>query len=292
MRHVSPLIAITFLVFAMFAAATTTHPTFAALPCNMQHPVEIELPEGSGEPVPSDPRPLGDILQSDEAADRDGATELTYDDGALRANVVGVGENVLRCLDYGQDRVLIDNATANFTSDRFDPADIAIGRDLIEHGSDGGVYTDSVSNPLELADGRFLVDFVVRHDGNWLSGEMVFERFNGEFYLDSSHLATVEPAEILVAISVTEGGLADDSITVSANTDIQLVNETEDDITLIVTSQDDDSEVFRSEITPENLEGPALRDIVPASKWSPGEFTATIQTADGSQHVVTILVSP
>lgn len=290
MKLTRSLLTLTMLICAMLGTVTTS--TFAALPCNMHDPVDIELPGGSGEPVPTPPRPLDEILQGDEPADRDGATELTYDDGALRANVVGAGENALRCLDYGQDRVLIDNATSNFINDRFEPADIAIGRDLVEHGSDGSVYTGSVSNPLKLADGRFLVDFVARHDGEWISGEMVFERIRGDFFLDSSYVAKVEPAVSMYVVTLSEDGLSEDAVSVPANTDVRLVNETEGDITLIVTSADDDTEVFRSEIPPVNLEGPPSKDVIPVSEWSPGEFSANIQTADGSQHVLTILVNP
>lgn len=283
-------LAVTFTICMTFGMTTTS--ALAALPCNMHDPVEIELPEGSEESVPSPPRPLDEILQGDEPADRDGASELTYDDGALRANVVSAGENVLRCLDYGQDRVLIDNATENFISDRFELADIAVGRDLVEHGTDGSVYTGSVSNPLKLTDGRFLVDFFARHDGEWISGEMVFERIRGDFFLDSSYVAKVEPALSMYVVTLSEDGLSEDAISVAGNTDVRLVNETEGDITLSVTSADDDTEVFRSEIPPVNLEGPPSKDNVPVSEWSPGEFSASIQTADGSQLVLTILVNP
>lgn len=288
MKLYNSLLAAALLVCGTLGSTATS--VSAALPCNMYDPVDIELLEESGEPVPSAPRPLNEILQGDEPADREGATELTFDDGALRANVVGAGENVLRCIDYGQDRVLIDNATPNFTNSRFEAADIAIGRDLIDHGSDGSVYTGSVSNPLKLADGRFLVDFVARHDGSWISGEMVFERNRGDFYLDSSYITKTEPALSLYIVSVSEDGLTEDAITVAANTDVRLVNETDGDITLLVTSTDNDSEVFRSEISPVSHDGPTSKDIVPISEWSPGEYTATIETADGSQHFLSIAV--
>lgn len=277
-------------LFAFFGATST--PVLAALPCNLHDPVDIELPAGSGEPVPTPPRPLEEILSGNDPADREGATKLTYDDGALRFNVVSAGENVLRCIDYGQDRVLIDNATSDFYSSRFEPEDIAIGKDLVEHGADGSITMVDVSNPLNLADGRYLVDVVFKHDGKWYTGELVFEQVRSDFYLDSSYLTKVEPTRSLLTIVVDEQGFPEDQLSIPGHTDVQVVNVTDEPFTLVVISEEDEKAVYRSKITPANLEGPQSDFILPTSEWTPGEYVASIDRSDESQLVISIVVEP
>lgn len=283
-----------FVFGAIIASASLT--VFAALPCNLNDPIDISSPNESTDLEISAARPLQDILQSDEPADREGSREITADDpGALRFNVVSAGENILRCLDYGTDQVFINNTTPEYRESRFEPGDASGSQDLIEHENSAGVYTERVENPLELADGRYLVDFVAAHNSLWLGGEMVFTEIDGDFYLDSSYLNMImsRDGESHEVLTTNDGLGSAASITVNIGDSVQFENEADENIRISITSDESGQEVFQGNNLGANFEGGAPKYSFFVLDVEPGEYTATIYMVDSDEsHEVKITIEP
>lgn len=236
------------------------------------------------------PRPLEEILESVAPADREGAVEITEDDpDALRFNVIFAGENILRSLDYGTDRILIDNAFSEFQSEHFSSEEIESGSDLILAETDPSVYTGSVLHPMKLAAGRFLVDFVSPHDELWLSGEMVFVEQNGEFFLDNTYLTSVRDANAEVHnIQINSDGIAPVDLTFASNAEVHFIVDITEEVTFSVSSDSTGEVVWEGQA---GAPGPEWQYIFYTADVEPGDYTATIVTSAGETEV-TITIEP
>ncbi len=278
------------LIFALgvlvFSQASTVN---AAIQCAVYEPVSSE---SVSTPVSSSagPRPLEEILEGEAPADRGGATEITEDDpNSLRFKVVFAGENILRCLDNGNDRILIDNATSVFQSTHFSTDEIESGSELILADTEPSVYTGSVLNPIKLADGRFLVDFVALHDELWISGEMVFVEQNGEFYLDSTWLTSVRDANAEVHnIQINSDGISPEEITIPANAEVHFVVDITEEVTFSVSADTSGEVVWEGHA---GAPGPEPQYIFYVADVEPGDYTATIVTSAGETEV-SITIEP
>lgn len=291
MRAFSTLMTAAFLFGIMLAGFAT--PTNAALPCNLNDPL-FTTASNSREGKPLEPLTLRETLEGTEPADRTDAEPITFDDpNALHFDLIGAGENILRCLDYGQEAALLLNTTPEFRISMFgDPAEVP-DSGLIRDVKTSGVYTERVENPLKLADGTFLVEFAARHNDEWLNGEMVFERHNGDFYLSRTFLVAVystdgERHEIVI----DDQGTSVDHVTAQERDTIVFENNLDESVRIVVKSDDSGKEVFRGNALGNGFGGPAPKNAFFIGDIAPGSYTAEISTTSGELHSVQITIEP
>lgn len=285
------LLMATFVLGTVFA--TTSPPVNAALPCNLLP--HIDSTEFSDE-VQGEIRvqSMRETLEGYAPANRTGAAKMTDDDpGAQPFNVISAAGNILRCLDYGQDEVLVVNSTPRFRFGQFgvhnDIPEVALINDL----DASGVYTERVENPLKLRSGNYLVDFTARHNGLWLSGEMVFELYEDDLYLNATYLSDVQAADgEHHRIETTDEGISTPQIAVKNGDSIGFGNEREESIRIHVTSNDTGETVFEGGNLGKGFAGGAPKNVFFVRDLEPGVYTGTIRTDGGEVFEVQIMVEP
>lgn len=292
MQITNILLAVAFAVGTMLSIMA--HSTHAALPCSLND--QIVSTEFADEPN-RDPstKSLVHAFKGVQPANRTGATEIDSDSSdLLRFGVVSEAENILRCLNYGQDEVLVLNSTPRYRMATFGVQDGVPEMDIISDLRESGVYTERVENPLELRDGNYLVDFTARHNGLWMSGEMVFEEYGGDLYLNATWLENVAPADgESHSVTYTDDGVSPEALTVRNGDTIGFGNERSENIRIVVTSTETGDIVFRGGNLGKNFAGPAPKYVFYVQNLDPGTYTATVTTTDSGEAIeVAITVEP
>lgn len=188
------------LLVAMFAAAAAipAMSASAAIPC-MQLPV-IEADPNMPVPMIYIELPVsveGALARGGEA-DREGATEPSED---VANGVTMAAENQFRCLGYGMDVAFIGNSTPQQRVNMF--ARPNIESEVEQYIQVDWLYVVDLGDPIELADGRFLIDFTIIVDvDQYLQGELIFAAIDEGYYLDGSALTS--DVEFLAEQTVVE----------------------------------------------------------------------------------------
>lgn len=268
-------------------------PASAAIPCHLNEPMPSTISTNTtDEAIPA--ISLVDALRGTEPANRDGARKITEsDDQALQFNVVTAGENILRCMAYETEIVLLDNATPDFRYSTFGITNRSPEEGFISDIDDSGLYVERVENPMELVSGQYLVDFVAQIHNSWISGEMVFREHDGELYLDSTWIAnesefTGENHTVDVSGDET---LADSSLEVKNGDTITFTTSSRDaNVSIAIRSEERGETVFRGTIvvTP----GPESRNIFLVQGMEPGDYVVELAPdGDGGPIEMTVTVT-
>lgn len=279
-----------FMIGALFPVSSGL--VWAALPCNLHEQLESTVSVDTREFSPT-PASLAEKLQGFQPANRENATPITFDQGSLRFQVVSAGENVLRCLDYGQEEVLLLNSTPRYRMDTFEVQHGIPDIDLISDLQQTGVSIENVENPIHLENGLYLVDFSAQHNDLWLVGEMVFEDVDGDLYLASTWLDQIRPMNGEGhTIDIAADGLSVESLTVGNGDVVSLSNTRREGVRVYVTSMTGDEFVFEGKIIGHEFSGPAPRGIFYVNTVEPGDYLIVVEADSGESFAIQLVVQP
>lgn len=261
----------------------------AAIPCN-------ELPLIEADPNMAIPMIYIELPVSVEAAFSRGQPADRADSSPLdnqgRSSVVSAAENQFRCLGYQVDWIFSGNSTPQQRVSMFAVPNIDEGTTYIALDS---LYLERLGDPIQLADGRYLIDFGIIVDGDqYLLGEMVYLETEDGLYLDGTTIhdsaqLNEEPVVIELSLNTTrEVKMVD-----VAQGDKVVFENTEDEASANITIVGPDGEIiFEGDSMGTGLVGGEDRPIFAAHNLVPGEYIATITfDKDGVTYNVTLMVS-
>ncbi len=282
-------------LIAAGAIALTTSLSFggasAAIPC-------LDLPVIEPDPnmvIPMIylelPRSIDDALGRGQPADRDDSVPLEQGD---RGSVISAAENQMRCLGYGDDITFAGNSTPEQRVSMFAIPQI----DSDESGAMivfEDVYLERLGDPIQLADGRYLIDFgIVVDGGRYLTGEFVFEENDGELYLDGSTVSdTIELNAEPIQVDISLESTREVKIIEASFADKIVFNNLETDASAKLTITDADGEtIWEGSAMGNELVGGADMDQFVVGHMPVGEYNVDIQfdDEDAIRYSMTLVV--
>ena len=280
------------LLVAMFAAAAAIPAisASAAIPC-------MELPVIEADPNMPVPMIYIELPVSVESAfargvpaEREGATEPGED---VAGGVVLAAENQFRCLGYGMDVAFIGNSTPGQRVLMF--ARPNIEAEVEQYIQLDSLYLVELDDPIELTDGRFLIDFAIIDDGDqYLQGELIFAAVDEGFYLDGSTLAS--DVEFLAEPTVVE-------LSKTFTREVKIINVTHGDMVVFDNQEDEASAeiaitdangdiVFEGFAGGSTMVGGEDTNILVVYDLEPGEYQVDVTfSPDDIVYTATLVVS-
>lgn len=283
-KFVRPLLTAMFAISAALPLASTS----AAIPCGTL-PM-IEPPENMAIPMIFIQLPvtLEAALARGMEADRTDSTPAENAD-----SIVSAARNQFRCLGYGDSVAFATNSTPQQRVNMWAVPQVDSETTYIEIE---GFYLEHLGEPLELADGRFLVDFGGIVDGKtYLTGELVFIENEGELYLDGSTIReSVELNEELVVVKIGLISTREIRLVPVRQGDVVYFEnqEKEASATIVITSADGET-VFEGSAMATDMVGGEDNPMFVINGLEPGDYLATITfDQDDITYTVTLIVQP
>lgn len=283
-KFVRPLLTAMFAISAALPLASTS----AAIPCGTL-PM-IEPPENMAVPMIFIQLPvtLEAALARGIEADRTDSTPAENAD-----SIVSAARNQFRCLGYGDSVVFATNSTPQQRVNMWAVPQVDSETTYIEIE---GFYLEHLGEPLELADGRFLVDFGGIVDGKtYLTGELVFIENEGELYLDGSTIReSVELKDELVVVKIGLISTREIRLVPVRQGDVVYFEnqEKEASATIVITSADGET-VFEGSAMATDMVGGEDNPMFVINGLEPGDYLATITfDQDDITYTVTLIVQP
>lgn len=283
-KFVRPLLTAMFAISAALPLASTS----AAIPCGTL-PM-IEPPENMAVPMIFIQLPvtLEAALARGMEADRTDSTPAENAD-----SIVSAARNQFRCLGYGDSVAFATNSTPQQRVNMWAVPQVDSETTYIEIE---GFYLEHLGEPLELADGRFLVDFGGIVDGKtYLTGELVFIENEGELYLDGSTIReSVELNEELVVVKIGLISTREIRLVPVRQGDVVFFEnqEKEASATIVITSADGET-VFEGSAMATDMVGGEDNPMFVINGLEPGDYLATITfDQDDITYTVTLIVQP
>lgn len=208
-------------------------------------------------------------------------------------SIVSAARNQFRCLGYGDSVAFATNSTPQQRVNMWAVPQVDSETTYIEIE---GFYLEHLGEPLELADGRFLVDFGGIVDGKtYLTGELVFIENEGELYLDGSTIReSVELNEELVVVKIGLISTREIRLVPVRQGDVVFFEnqEKEASATIVITSADGET-VFEGSAMATDMVGGEDNPMFVFNGLEPGDYLATITfDQDDITYTVTLIVQP
>lgn len=270
------------------AAAMPGNTTTAAIACQ-ELPV-IEAPPDMMMPMIylELPRTVEDLFARGLPADRENAAGPEADKAD---DVIQAAENQFRCLGYEHDVAFAGNSTPGMRAHMFALPDVDPEADYVSLES---LYLEQLGEPVELEDGRFLIDFGVVVDGSqYLIGEMIFLEQDGELYLDFGALhKAIELNEDPITIEIGEAFTREVKIVEVENGDLIVFENQEDEASADITVIDADGETtFEGFAMANTMVGGEDTNVFVVHDFERGEYTVTITFSPSEiEYNITLVV--